>query len=98
MILLVSFVISSLKTGWKSEVDYFLIHGHKSTILFRISDVQFRIFCTFYLNHDLPDYTLCHCERSAAIADYAKFAIAASQPRIGRLLLAMTFQSYSELA
>ena len=29
MILLVSFVTSSLKTGWKSEVDYLLIHDCK---------------------------------------------------------------------
>jgi hypothetical protein len=35
MILLVSFVISSLKTGWKSEVDYLFIHGCKSRNLFR---------------------------------------------------------------
>jgi len=44
MDLLVSFVTSSLKTGWKSEVDYLFIHGCKSRDLFRNSDVRFRIF------------------------------------------------------
>jgi hypothetical protein len=47
MILLVSFVTSSLKTGWKSEVDYFLIHGCKGRGLFRNSEVGFRIFLSF---------------------------------------------------
>ena len=44
IILLVSFVTSSLKTGWKSEVDYLFIHGYKGNYLFRISDFRFRIF------------------------------------------------------
>lgn len=41
MILLVSFVTSSLKTGWKSEVDYLLIHGCKGRFLFRIFRKRF---------------------------------------------------------
>jgi len=51
MILLVSFVTSSLKTGWKSEVDYFLIHGCKDRGLFWNWEVGIRIFLS--LNYDL---------------------------------------------
>ncbi len=49
MILLVSFVTSSLKTGWKSEVDYLFIHGCKGNYYFGIRSFDLRFFC---LNHD----------------------------------------------
>jgi hypothetical protein len=52
IILLVSFVTSSLKTGWKSEVDYFLIHGAKVGIYFGFGKFNFGFFC---LIHDFPN-------------------------------------------
>lgn len=55
MILLVSFVTSSLKTGWKSEVDYLLIHGCKGRRLFWDSEVAIRIFLGIYLNQDFQN-------------------------------------------
>ena len=56
MILLVSFVTSSLKTGWKSEVDYFLIHGCKGRNFTGkvCNNVKFcNIFC---LNSNLREF------------------------------------------
>jgi len=48
MDLLVSFVTSSLKTGWKSEVDYLLIHGCKGNDNFGFWMFDFQFIICFY--------------------------------------------------